>query len=126
MQYDLVWELFFVKLILQSLSGIEYNKTIEEEESMHYKIQYSCLSHIGNIRKMNQDNFICDGRYMSVNDVPMKFPLCGTKTSKDKSVFGVFDGLGGEECGEIASYIASKTASEIEIGRDAAADLSRF
>ena len=31
---------------------------------MHYKIHYSCLSHIGNVRRMNQDNFICDGCYM--------------------------------------------------------------
>lgn len=34
---------------------------------MRYKICYSCLSHIGNIRSMNQDNFICDGRYMDMN-----------------------------------------------------------
>ena len=93
---------------------------------MHYKIHYSCLSHIGNVRRMNQDNFICDGRYMDMGDRPIVFPLCGTKASKDKSVFGIFDGLGGEECGEIASHIASKTASTIKIGKDAIADLSEF
>ena len=93
---------------------------------MHYKIHYSCLSHIGNIRSMNQDNFICDGRYMDMGDMPIEFPLCGTKTSKEISVFGVFDGMGGEECGEIASYIASKAASSIVIGKEATADLSQF
>lgn len=93
---------------------------------MHYKIHYSCLSHIGNVRSINQDNFICDGRYMDMGDTPIEFPLCGTKTSKDISVFGIFDGMGGEECGEIASYIASKAATEIAIGKDATADLSRF
>lgn len=93
---------------------------------MHYKIHYSCLSHIGNVRSINQDNFICDGRYMGTDDTPIEFPLCGTKTSKDISVFGIFDGMGGEECGEIASYIASKAATEIVIGKDATADLSQF
>lgn len=93
---------------------------------MHYKIHYSCLSHIGNIRSINQDNFICDERYINLGDMPIEFPLCGTKTSKNISVFGIFDGMGGEECGEFASYIASKAASNIEIGKDAIADLSQF
>lgn len=93
---------------------------------MHYKIHYSCLSHIGNVRSVNQDNFICDGRYMENDGTPIEFPICGTKTSKEVSVFGIFDGMGGEECGEIASYIASKTASDIEIGKDATEALSKF
>lgn len=93
---------------------------------MHFKIHYSCLSHIGNIRRINQDNFICSGRYLDTNDSPMIFPLCGTKNSDDMSVFGIFDGMGGEECGEVAAYIASKTASDIKIGSDAATDLSQF
>lgn len=93
---------------------------------MQYKIHYSCFSHIGNVRSINQDNFICDGHYMKNAETAIEFPLCGTKTSKEPSVFGVFDGMGGEECGEIASYIASKTASTIGIGKDATADLSQF
>jgi len=93
---------------------------------MHYKIHYSCLSHIGNIRSINQDNFICDGRYMDTDDTGIRFPLCGTKISDDMSIFGIFDGMGGEECGEIASYIASKNACDIKIGKDATADLAQF
>ena len=93
---------------------------------MHYKIHYSCLSHIGNVRNVNQDNFICDRRYMENDETSIKFPISGTKTSKDVAVFGIFDGMGGEECGEIASYIASKAASDIEIGKDATTALSQF
>lgn len=93
---------------------------------MHYKIHYSCLSHIGNVRSINQDNFICDGRYMNTNNTDIRFPLCGTKISADMSIFGIFDGMGGEECGEIASYIASKNACDIKIGKDATADLAQF
>ena len=93
---------------------------------MRYKIHYSCLSHIGNIRSMNQDNFICDGQYMDMNGTSIDFPLCGTKSSDDMSIFGIFDGMGGEECGEIASYIASKNASDIKISKDPTADLTQF
>lgn len=93
---------------------------------MNYSIHYACISHIGKIRTINQDNFICDGRYMENAGTPIEFPICGTKTSKEVSVFGIFDGMGGEECGEIASYIASKTASDIEIGKDATEALSKF
>lgn len=94
---------------------------------LHYKIHYSCLSHIGNVRPINQDNFICDGRYIENNDETIiKFPISGTKISKVPLVFGIFDGLGGEECGEIASYIVSKAASNIEIGKDVIADLHQF
>lgn len=93
---------------------------------MHYNIHYACLSHIGNVRSTNQDNFICDRCYMGIDTATIEFPLCGTKISKDTSVFGIFDGMGGEECGEVASYIASKIASTIDIGKEVTADLSRF
>ena len=63
---------------------------------------------------------------MDMSNTSVEFPLCGTKTSDDMPVFGIFDGMGGEECGEIASYIASKNASDIKIGKEAMADLSRF
>ena len=93
---------------------------------MHYKIHYSCLSHIGNVRNTNQDNFICDKHYMDIRDTRIEFPLFGTKMSNDTSVFGIFDGMGGEECGEVASYIASKNAFNIKIGKDTIADLFQF
>lgn len=93
---------------------------------MQYNISYWCICHIGNVRNINQDNFICDGQYMEINDEQIDFPLSGIKSSRDFSLFGIFDGMGGEECGEIASYIASQNAFDIKIGKDAIADLSRF
>lgn len=93
---------------------------------MHYSILYSCVSHIGKVRSINQDNFICDRCYMEAIGDDMKFPLCGVKSSKETSVFGIFDGMGGEECGEVASYIAAQNAAAIGIRKDAVAALSRF
>ena len=93
---------------------------------MHYNIHFACVSHIGNVRSINQDNFICDGHFMEVNDQKVEFPLCGTKSSTEASLFGVFDGMGGEECGEIASYIAAHDASNLEIKEDTVKALSLF
>ncbi len=79
---------------------------------MRYNIRFACVSHVGRIRSMNQDNFICDGLCLQTYEQP--FPLCGVKSSRNALLFGVFDGMGGEECGEVASFIAAKTASEIK------------
>lgn len=93
---------------------------------MQYNISYWCVSNIGKVRRMNQDNFSCDGRFMEIADKNIEFPLTGIKLSKDGSVFGIFDGMGGEECGEIASYIAAKCASGLSIKKDTIDTLSQF
>lgn len=93
---------------------------------MRYKIHYSCSSHVGKCRSMNQDNFICDGKYMDNNDESSPFSLTGTLASDHPSIIGVFDGMGGEECGEVASYIAAKCASQTSIGEKPLDDLFAF
>lgn len=82
---------------------------------MQYDISYSCITHIGNVRKINQDNFICNHQYLNVDDTNPKFPITGCIKPKGAVLFGVFDGMGGEECGEIASLIAAKAALEMPI-----------
>lgn len=90
---------------------------------MDYSIRYSCVSHVGKIRRKNQDNFLCGRQYLS-HDPDNGFSGRGSLTSKDSPLFGVFDGLGGEECGEAASLIAAQCASRLRPGRDAAAALA--
>ncbi len=93
---------------------------------MHYEINYACVSHIGKIRSMNQDNLICDGHYMDTDAVQNGFSLSGSVNTKNTCLFGVFDGMGGEECGEIASYLAAKLASEIQSEEDGVMMLSEY
>lgn len=93
---------------------------------MHYEIAYSCISHIGNVRSRNQDNFICDGAYLKTDDSKMVFPLNGTVCTKTPTLFGIFDGMGGEECGEIASYIAAKEASVTPLSKDGVLTLTEY
>lgn len=93
---------------------------------MHYDIVYSCISHIGNVRSINQDNFICDGAYLKTDDCEIKFPINGTVCTKTSTLFGIFDGMGGEECGEIASYIAAREASTVSGKKDDVLTLTNY
>lgn len=93
---------------------------------MNYQIKYSCVSHIGNVRSVNQDNFICDGRYLKVDSDNIEFPLQGHVKADTPSVFGIFDGMGGEECGEVASCIASTEASVMKKTKNPVSDLLEY
>ncbi len=75
---------------------------------MNYSIDYFCTSHIGNLRSINQDNFICISKYLEPENNETSDMISGSILSKEIPIFGVFDGMGGEECGEIAAYIAAK------------------
>lgn len=88
---------------------------------MNHIIHYSCICDIGKRRANNQDNYCCDGRCLA--DGPA---FTGKVHSRDTRLFGVFDGMGGLECGEVASQIAARRAVELEIGRDAASDMLRL
>lgn len=96
---------------------------------MQCEIHYSCVSHKGKCREENQDNFICNGVFQKPGDDKadiVAFPLSGTVKNGSPVAFGVFDGLGGEACGEIASRIAAETASEMLWGDDIRVSLQGF
>ena len=93
---------------------------------MRYKINYACVSNIGKVRTMNQDNLICDGSYMG-NDASQKpFSKNGSVSPKDFPIFGIFDGMGGEELGEVASLIAAQEASGIRGECESVSTLSDY
>lgn len=93
---------------------------------MKFLVHYACVSHIGKVRRINQDNIVCERRYLGDSEEELVFPLCGQIKPKQNLLIGIFDGMGGEECGEIASYIAAKDAAEATIGRNAADDLLKY
>ncbi len=83
---------------------------------MKYIVAYACVSHVGKLRQINQDNYIC-GQTIRSNDISCSYTE-GTFTSGRTAMLGAFDGLGGEERGEIASLIAAEKASRLSFGRD--------
>lgn len=69
---------------------------------------YGC-SKKGNYRENNEDNFLFGDTYMEVNHDD-EIICCEYKA--DKVIMGVFDGLGGEDRGEEASFRAAKILDE--------------
>jgi len=73
----------------------------------HAEIEYAVCCTVGKMRRNNEDNFYCGGfirRDVNSNDDVM---LSGTVGDDAAQVFAVFDGMGGEACGEVASFVAA-------------------
>jgi len=69
-------------------------------------------THIGNVRKHNEDNIYVDGRYRE--DLSVDNVLIHSKRESGPYTYAVFDGLGGEAGGELASQIAAVALRAME------------
>ncbi len=96
---------------------------------MNYKIKYICISDIGKHRSENQDNYYCGGNILSQEkkcyDGPY-IPVTGVIDSRQPETIGVFDGMGGEQCGDIAAMIAAESAKTAEMTGDPEYDLLKI
>ena len=79
---------------------------------MAFQINYSLISSPGNVRTSNQDNLIFEGKYLEAVHDGTGGVVSGRITEGGRHIFGVFDGMGGHEKGEMASYIAAKAFAE--------------
>ncbi len=71
------------------------------------KIKFSCSSVTGLVRKNNEDNFYCDGKILTQQEI---FSFNGN--AETPCIFAVCDGMGGESHGELASLTAVKILSK--------------
>ena len=78
---------------------------------MGRKIEAACGCHIGKIRKNNEDNFFFAGKYLDSDNMGLETPLNYKGHLRRGFTLAVFDGMGGENFGEVASYT---TASEMQ------------
>lgn len=91
-------------------------------------VSYICVSHTGYCRRINQDNFFCAGNTMPQKNAGTKVPVQGRILAGKKALFGVFDGMGGEEKGEAAAFLAAGEAGNFRAGwhpQEALADYCR-
>lgn len=72
------------------------------------RISASAVSHPGNCRGKNEDNFCFDGKVLKANATNWPLRFRGQTTTP--VLFGIFDGMGGIKAGERASRIAAETA----------------
>lgn len=72
-----------------------------------YAIAYYCISVMGKVRTNNEDNFFCDGKIRSESELSKDLSFGGEISSYDNKMMAVYDGMGGEEYGELASFIAA-------------------
>jgi len=72
-----------------------------------HTIEYACICSVGKVRRNNEDNFYCDGQIRRDIDSNAEVVLSGAVSSDTNELFAVFDGMGGEACGEIASFVAA-------------------
>ena len=74
------------------------------------KIESTVITHVGLVRDNNEDNYFINGRCKTNNSVTAE----GFADNKlrDTYLYAVFDGMGGESFGEIASLIAAKTLTD--------------
>lgn len=74
---------------------------------MAYQLEYAYTSHTGNVRANNEDNFWCCGETMGAFNQGTGGIRTGRTAQSDYPLFAVFDGMGGESCGEMAAYLAA-------------------
>ena len=75
---------------------------------MAYQIDYAYTSHAGRVRTKNEDNFWCCEKMRKSGQDTMNW-IANAGTSQTKlPLLAVFDGMGGENCGEAASRLAAE------------------
>lgn len=74
---------------------------------MPYMFDAACLCNTGKVRRNNEDNFFFDGRCMEADNNGLKHPVTMIKTLGRELCFAIFDGMGGENFGEVASFVAA-------------------
>lgn len=72
-----------------------------------YTVEYALYSTMGKVRMNNEDNFYCDGQLRLNPDSVEDEAFSGKFLTSENRMCAVFDGMGGEACGEVASFVAA-------------------
>ena len=74
---------------------------------MAFILNAACFCNTGKVRKNNEDNYFFDGRCLPETNEGLKLPVSMTHTLRKEYCVAVFDGMGGENFGEAASFAAA-------------------
>lgn len=77
---------------------------------MGLHLQSACISNIGKLRANNEDNFLFDNKCLEVENHGLRKPVFYKKAIHNAPVCqAVFDGMGGEDYGELAAFVAAQS-----------------
>ncbi len=91
-----------------------------------YTINYYYTSNVGRCRSINQDNFYCNGKYMPHVNNGTDGVISDSFSTENLTTIGIFDGMGGEEQGEMAAHLAAKELAGFKFGEDMASSYSQY
>ena len=73
-----------------------------------YILSAACACQTGRLRTNNEDNFYFDGRCLEVENKGLRHPVTMRTELRREVCLAVFDGIGGEDFGEIAAFTAAQ------------------
>ena len=76
-------------------------------------IDAACLTHMGNIRNKNEDNYYFNNQFLPLDHNSDRQVQKWRFTTTPLQSVGIFDGMGGECAGDLASYEAAKYFHEM-------------
>ena len=82
---------------------------------MLLRIKAACGCHCGHLRKKNEDNFYFSGTYLAPDHGSMDRPVCAGSWCAGEWTAAVFDGMGGEHHGQIASFAAARALASVNL-----------
>lgn len=82
------------------------------KQTEYFNVYMACISHTGKVRTQNEDNVSFAGKYFPLEHQSMEEVKSCKISSGDKPAVAIFDGMGGESAGELASYTAAKKFTE--------------
>ena len=81
---------------------------------MRFTIEAACGCNQGKIRSNNEDNFFFDGKCLEAENNGLKNPAYMDIPVKRGLCFAVFDGMGGENFGEVAAFAAARQLQQTQ------------
>ena len=79
---------------------------------MAYRIDFAYISHVGRVRAKNEDNFwVCGKTLESLHNREEEIHF-GSISQARLPLLAVFDGMGGENCGDVAARLAAQECGD--------------
>lgn len=75
-------------------------------------VKAACGCVLGNMRNRNEDNFYFNGYYLPEGNDALSDVLSAEFPLPEGAFFAVFDGMGGESYGDVASFLSAQTFAE--------------